>query len=290
MSTIQAALTGALLGGLYAVMAVGLSVSWGMLRVINLAHFGMILLGAYLTYQMTASWGIDPILTLVITVPLLFVLGAGLHWVYERTGLVEFTSLLVSFGVLIITIQVVHNQWTADFKRIPAPHNPYGTRSWFIGDTLALPLSTLVAFGFGVLLIGGGWVVLRYTFLGRALRAFAEDRAMAAAYGIDHRRLGMLLAGVAGATAAVAGMLWALGNTLIPDAPFEWIGIVFAVVILGGIGHVLGTLAAGMLVGVLASVASVLWENTASLLVVFLAIVLALLIRPQGLFVRRAFR
>src|ERR687896_783205 len=97
----------------------------------------------------------------------------------------------------------------------------------------------------------------------------------------------MLLAGLSGATAAVAGMLWALGNTLIPDAPFEWIGIVFAVVILGGIGHVLGTLAAGMLVGVLASVASVLWENTASLLVVFLVIVLALLIRPQGLFVRR---
>jgi branched-chain amino acid transport system permease protein len=286
MSTIQAAITGALLGGLYAVMAVGLSVSWGMLRVINLAHFGMILLGGYLSYQLAASWGIDPILGLVVTVPLMFLLGAGLHWVYERTGLVEFTSLLVSFGVLIITIQVVQNQWTADFKRIPAPHNPYGTRSWFIGE-IALPLSTLVAFGFGVALIGGSWVVLRYTFLGRALRAFAEDRAVAAAYGIDHRRLGMLLAGTSGATAAVAGMLWALGSTLFPDAPFEWIGIVFAVVILGGIGHVLGTLAAGMLVGVLASVASVLWENTASLLVVFLAIVLALLVRPQGLFVRR---
>jgi branched-chain amino acid transport system permease protein len=289
MSTIQAAVTGALLGGLYAVMAVGLSLSWGMLRVINLAHFGMILLGAYLSYQLAASWGIDPILSLVVTVPLMFLLGAGLHWVYERTGLVEFTSLLVSFGVLIITIQLVHNRWTADFKRIPAEHNPYGTRSWFIGDRLALPLSTLLAFGFGVVLIGGGWVVLRYTFLGRAMRAFAEDRPVAAAYGIDHRRLGMLLAGACGATAAVAGMLWALGSTLIPDAPFEWIGIVFAVVILGGIGHVLGTLAAGMLVGVLASVASVVWENTASLLVVFLVIVLALLVRPQGLFVRRAF-
>jgi branched-chain amino acid transport system permease protein len=290
MSTIQAALTGALLGGLYAVMALGLSVSWGMLKVINLAHFGMILLGGYLTFQLAESWGIDPLLSLVVTVPLLFLLGAGLHWVYERTGLVEFTSLLVSFGVLIITIQVVHNQWTADFKRIPAQHNPYGTRSWFLGDTLALPLSTLVAFGFGLVLVGGGWVVLRYTFAGRALRAFAEDRPVAAAYGIDHRRLGMLLAGVSGATAAVAGMLWALGNTLIPDAPFEWIGIVFAVVILGGIGHVLGTLAAGVVVGVLASVASVVWENTASLLVVFLVIVLALLVRPQGLFVRRALR
>jgi branched-chain amino acid transport system permease protein len=290
MSTLQAALTGALLGGLYAMMAVGLSVSWGMLRVINLAHFGMILLGAYLTYQLATSFGIDPIASLVVTVPLMFLLGAGLYWVYERTGLVEFSSLLVSFGVLIIIIQSVQNQWTADFKRIAAEHNPYGTRSWFLGSTLALPLSTLVAFGFGVVLIGGAALVLRSTFVGRALRAFAEDREVAAAYGIDHRRLGMLLAGVSGATAAVAGMLWALGSTLTPDAPFEWIGIVFAVVILGGIGHVLGTLAAGVLVGVLASLASVLWENTASLLVVFLAIVLALLVRPQGLFVRRAAR
>jgi branched-chain amino acid transport system permease protein len=92
---------------------------------------------------------------------------------------------------------------------------------------------------------------------------------------------------VSGATAAVAGTLWALGNTLVPDAPFEWIGIVFAVVILGGIGQVLGTLAAGVLVGALTSVASVVWESTASLLVVFVVIILALLVRPSGLFVRR---
>jgi len=289
MSTVQAALTGALLGGLYAMMAVGLSVSWGMLRVINLAHFGMILLGAYLTFEIASSWGLDPLLTLVVTGPLLAALGAGLHWVYERTGLVEFTSLLVSFGVMIIIIQLVHNTWSADFQKLAPEDNPYGTGSWFVGE-LAFPLPTLVAFGAGVVLIGAGWLALRTTFLGRALRAFAEDRDMAAAYGIDHRRLGMLLAAVSGATAAVAGTLWAVGNTLVPDAPFEWIGIVFAVVILGGIGQVLGTLAAGVLVGMLTSVASVVWESTASLLVVFLVIILALLVRPSGLFVRRVAR
>jgi branched-chain amino acid transport system permease protein len=289
MSTVQAALTGALLGGLYAMMAVGLSVSWGMLRVINLAHFGMILLGAYLTFEISSTWRLDPLLTLAVTVPLLAALGAGLHWVYERTGLVEFTSLLVSFGVMIMMIQLVHNTWSADFQKLPPAANRYGTGSWFIGE-LAFPLPTLVAFAAGVVLIGAGWVALRTTFLGRALQAFAEDREMAAAYGIDHRRLGMLLAGLSGATAAIAGMLWALGNTLVPDAPFEWIGIVFAVVILGGIGQVLGTLAAGVLVGMLTSVASVVWESTASLLVVFLVIILALLVRPSGLFVRRVAR
>ncbi|MPZ26053.1 MAG: branched-chain amino acid ABC transporter permease [Micromonosporaceae bacterium] len=289
MSAVQAALTGALLGGLYAMMAVGLSVSWGMLRVINLAHFGMILLGSYLSFALATSWQVDPLLTLLVTVPLLAALGAALHWVYERTGLVEFTSLLVSFGVMIIMIQLVHNIWSADFRRLAPELNRYGSGSWFVGE-LAFPLPTLVAFGAGVVLIGGGWLLLRTTFLGRALRAFAEDRDMAAAYGIDHRRLGMLLAGASGATAAVAGTLWALGNTLVPDAPFEWIGIVFAVVILGGIGQVLGTLAAGVLVGALTSVASVLWESTTSLLVVFLVIIIALLLRPAGLFVRGAAR
>ncbi|MFW6033709.1 MAG: branched-chain amino acid ABC transporter permease [bacterium] len=289
MNVAQALATGALLGGMYAMMAVGLSVSWGMLRIINLAHFGMILLGAYLTFQLATSWGLDPILTVVVTVPLMFALGAGLHWVYERTGLAEFTSLLVSFGVMIIIIQVVHNVWSADFRQMGPVVNPYGTESLFVGS-FAFPLPRLIAFAFGAAVIVGGWVLLRTTFVGRALRAFAEDRDMAAAYGIDHRRLGMLLAGVSGATAAVGGMLWALSYTLVPDAPFEWIGIVFAVVILGGIGQVLGTLAAGVLVGALYSVTSLLWETTASLLVVFMAIVLALLLRPYGLFVKAVAR
>lgn len=283
MTIAQAVISGALLGGMYAMMAVGLSVSWGMLRVINLAHFGLILLGAYLTYQIATSWGIDPILTIVVTAPLLFLIGAALHWVYDRAGLTEFTSLLVSFGVMIIIIQIVHNVWTADFRQLGPETNPYGTESLFIGS-LALPMPRLIAFVFGVIVIGSAWVLLRTTFTGRALRAFAEDRDMAAAFGIDHHRLSLLLAGASGATAAIAGMLWSLGFTLVPDAPFEWIGIVFAVVILGGIGQVLGTLAAGVLVGMLASTAAVLWEPTASLLVVFVAIVLALLLRPDGLF------
>ncbi|MPZ60802.1 MAG: branched-chain amino acid ABC transporter permease [Propionibacteriales bacterium] len=283
MSIVQALVTGAMLGGMYAMMAVGLSVSWGMLRIINLAHFGMILLGAYFTFQLGRWWGVDPILSILVTAPLLFLLGVGLHWVYERAGLAEFTSLLVSFGVMIITIQVVHNVWSADFRALGPQVNPYGTQSWFLGP-LVLPMPRLIAFGLGVAVIVGAWVLLRTTFTGRALRAFAEDRDMAAACGIDHGRLGMLLAGASGATAAIAGMLWALSFRLVPDAPFEWIGIVFAVVILGGIGQVLGTLVAGMLVGALASVTSLLWETTASLLVVFVAIVLALLLRPYGLF------
>jgi branched-chain amino acid transport system permease protein len=109
---------------------------------------------------------------------------------------------------------------------------------------------------------------------------------MAAAFGIDHARLALLLSGAAGATAAVAGMLYALGSSLTPSAAFEWIGIVFAVVILGGIGNVVGTFAAGAIVLMLAGVVSILWSPATAPLVVFAMIILALVFRPRGLFAR----
>jgi branched-chain amino acid transport system permease protein len=128
---------------------------------------------------------------------------------------------------------------------------------------------------------------LERTFTGRALRAFAQDPEIASAFGIDHRRLGMLLAGTAGATGALAGTLWAVGNPLTPASAFEWIGVVFAVVIVGGIGNVVGTLVAGALVLMLAALVSLIWSPSVAALAVFSAIVVTLLFRPQGLFARR---
>lgn len=289
MTTVQAALSGALVGGLFAVMAVGLSLTWGMLKIINLAHFGMIILGAYLTFQVTTSWGVDPIATLAVTIPLMFVFGALLHWAFDRFGVVEFGSLLVSFGILIIIVQTVTNVWSADFQRLTADVNPYATQAVTIGR-FAFPMPTLLAFGFAIVIVVGAHLALRRTFAGRALRAFAQDKEVAAAFGIDHRRLGMILAGASAASAAVAGMLFALGRALTPTAPFELIGVVFAVVILGGIGQVIGTLAAGVLVGTVSSVVAAVWSPSLSPFVVFSVIVLALLFRPYGLFARAGAR
>jgi branched-chain amino acid transport system permease protein len=282
---LQAALTGVLIGGLYALMAAGLSVSWGVLRIINLTHFGLILLGAYLTFQLATTWEIDPLLTLVVTVPALFAAGAALQWGFDRLAVTELNSLLLSFGLLVVIVQAVSNVWTADFLRIPAALNPYATRSVALGR-LIFPLPTLFAFALAVAIIGGAQVALQRTFIGRALRAFAQDRTIAAAFGIDHRRIGLLLAGVAGATAAVAGMLVALSSALTPVSAFEWFGTVFAVVILGGIGNVLGTLAAGLLVGALSGLVSVVASPAAEPFVLFSAIIVALLVRPHGLFTR----
>lgn len=285
MDTLQAGLSGMLVGGLYALMAAGLSITWGVLRIINLIHFGLILLGAYLTFQLASSWHIDPILTLAITMPALFVLGAAVQWTFDRLAISELSSLLISFGLLIVIVQGISNLWSADFRQLTAAVNPYATRSISLGGGgLVFPVPTLLAFGLAVALIGGAHVALRRTFTGRALRAFAQDRAIAAAFGIDHRRIGVLLAGAAGATAAAAGMLFAMSSALTPATAFEWFGTVFAVVILGGIGHLLGTLVAGVLVGALGAVVTVLVSAAAEPFVLFSTIVLVLLLRPQGLF------
>lgn len=289
MNIVQAVLSGALIGGLYALMAVGLSVTWGVLRVINLAHFGLILIGAYLTFQIATSWGIDPLLSLLVTGPAMFVAGAGLQWIFDRLALSEFNSLLVSFGLLIIIIQLSGNIWSADFRRMTAQVNPYATQSVTIGR-LVFGVPTLFAFVLAGIVVLGAHLVLRHTFAGRAMRAIAQDSAVAGAFGVNHRRLSLALGGVVGLTAALAGTVFALSNAITPDTAYEWFGTVFAVVILGGVGEVVGTFAAGILVGVLSGVVAVVWSPATAPFVLFTAIILALLLRPRGLFATGAVR
>lgn len=285
MNVLQGIISGGLIGGLYALMAVGLSSTWGILRVINVMHFALILIASYLTFQLSTSWGWDPLLTLVISVPVLFVLGAGIQFIYDVFHLEEFNSLLVSFGLLIVVIQATTLVWTADFRAIPSDGNAYVTGSIHLGR-LVLPYTTLVAFIAAVIIIVGAHLILVRTFLGRAMRAFSQDRPVAAAFGIHDRRLALIVAGGAGATASVAGAIFMLGNHVAPTVPYSWFGIVFAVVILGGIGNLLGTLWAGIGIGMLSGAVATVWSPSAEPLVLFLAIALALVLRPEGLFTR----
>jgi branched-chain amino acid transport system permease protein len=286
VTELQASIFGALTGGLFALMALGLSMVWGFLRIINLAHFAMVLLGTYLTIELASEYGMSPVATILVTAPIMFVVGAAIHLGYEKLKVSELNSLLISYGLLIITVQVVTNVWTADFQRLDPAINPLSTQAVTIGR-LAFPAPTLLAAGFGIVLAVAANLVLGRTYPGRALQAFGQDREIASAFGVDHRRLGALLAGAAGASAAIAGMLVAVGESVIPDSAFEWIGRVFAIVILGGIGNVTGTLYAGFLVGAAYGLTSVVWSPSAAPLVVFSLVVLSLLFRPAGLFPRK---
>lgn len=281
----QALISGILLGGLYAILAIGLSLSWGMLKVINLAHFALAFLAAYVTYQLTTSFGADPFLSLLVTVPLFFVIGVGLQWFFNKFDVSEFNSLLVSFGLFIILQAVMTALWSADFRRIDASANPYMGRSFWIGP-FALPLPQLGAFAAALVISGLTIYVLNSTYPGKALRAISQDRDIAAAFGVDYQKMSMLLMGVSTAYAAMAGLFIAMIFALFPEAGIEWIGVIFAVVILGGLGNVPGVLGAGVLIGVVQALTSTIADPGVAPLVTFTLLIAALLFKPEGLFIR----
>lgn len=282
---IQAGVSGVMIGGLYAIMALGLSLTWGLLKVINLAHFALILLGAYATFEFTSSTGVDPLVALVIIVPGMFVVGVAIQWVIEWFEVDELNSLLLTFGLFIIAVRLITNVWSADFRRIADDDNPYATSAVFIGS-IAFPVPLLIAIGAAVVIAAAAFVVLRRTYFGKALRALAHDREIAAAFGVDYRRIGIVAAGIGASLGGVAGTLIAINQSIFPQLAFEWIGLIFTVVILGGIGNLLGAVAAGVLIGAVSGVVGVAWTPQGSPLVVFVALIVALLVRPNGLFGR----
>lgn len=283
----QGIVTGVLIGGLYALMSLGLSLSWGALKIINLAHFSFILFSAYLVYQLTLSLGVDPLLVTAVVVPLFFGAGALMQVFFHKAKVDEFKSLIITFGVFIILQSVMQTIWSADFRRIGSEFNGYGSGSLFIGG-VALPYPVLIAFIVTVGIAVVMSLVLSRTYFGKAVRAVAQDADMARAFGVDPNRVAILLSGLSGAFSAMAGVFIAIGQTLFPALAVSWFGIVFSVVILGGLGNTLGALVAGVIVGVAAGVAAVLWGPLAAPLVTFVILIAALLFRPQGLLTSRS--
>ncbi len=280
---IQGLVSGVLLGGLFALMALGFSLMWRYLRVINLVHFSMILLAAYLTFHFSKTSGLDPWIALLFTVPLFAVFGALVQWVFHRFQVSVFNSLLVAFGMFVIIEGIIRNVWGADFLRIPADVSPYATMSVSV-EGIALPVARLIAFGLAIPLSLAGALFLERSYVGKALRAVSEDPGVAIAFGVNFGRVSLLVAAASGASGAIAGTLVAVSGTLFPNASQEWIGIVFAVVILGGIGSPTGAVAAAVLIGAISGVVSVAWAPAAAPLLAFAVLILVLLWRPHGLF------
>jgi len=283
----QAIVSGILIGGLYAIMAVGISLTWGALKIINLAHFSFILLGAYVTYQFSTSLEVDPLLALLVVIPGGFLAGALMQIFFERAKVDEFQSLIITFGIFIIFQSVTRTIWSADFRRIGPEFNRYESMSFFVGD-VAVQVAPLIAFGAALAIAVGMYLLLSRSYFGKAVRAIVDDPEIARAYGIDVRRVAVVLSGIATAFSATAGVFIALFQSLSPNMSFGWFGVVFSVVILGGLGSAAGALGAGVIVGVAAGVATTEWGPLTAPLVTFLILIAALLFRPQGLFTRRS--
>jgi branched-chain amino acid transport system permease protein len=273
----QSVLSGIFIGGLYGLLGLGLSLSWGLLRLINLAHFALAFLGAYLTYTLASRVGLDPIASLLVVAPAFFGIGVAFQALFARFGVTQFGSLLVTFGLTVIIESLIQWIWTADFRRL---ESAYGTASWRIGP-LFLPVAELLALVTAIALAALAWAWLRFTWVGKGLRACAEDPQIAAAFGVNHRRLALVLSGASAAFAGVAGAFVALIYTLAPAQIYAWIGVVFAAVILGGLGNPVGPLVAGVIIGVSEALTMALTAPAWAPLVSFTLLILVLVLRPD---------
>jgi branched-chain amino acid transport system permease protein len=272
----QSVLSGVFVGALYGLLGLGLGLSWGLLRTINLTHFAFAFLSAYLCYQMVLSLHLDPMLTLALIVPLMFVLGAGLHWLADRFRLTPLSSLLLTFGFMGIAESLMQWFWTADPRKL---ESSYGDQKLRLG-TLYLPIPELMTLVFAVVVTLVAYAVLRHTDLGKALRASAEDAPVAASFGINQRRNSFLLAGTCAALAGVAGVCIALTTSISPSQMYAWVGVVFAAVMLGGLGSALGPLVAGIIIGVSEAVTMAVTSPSWAPLVSFTLLIVILLLRP----------
>jgi branched-chain amino acid transport system permease protein len=273
----QSTVSGILTGALYGLIGLGLSLSWGYLRLINLAHFALAFLGAYLTYQLVGALGWHPVAAAALIVPVFFVAGALMQSVFSRFAVGEFGSLLVTLGLTVIVESAIQWFWTADFRRLELGHAMPSLR---LGP-LYVPVIEAAMLAVAVALALGTWAWLRFSWTGKAMRASAENPAIAAAFGVDHRRLALLLSGIAASCAGVAGIFIAMIHTLTPSQIFAWMGVVFAVVILGRLGNPIGVLVAGIAIGVSEALTMAVTAPSWAPMVSFTLLIAMLLLRPR---------
>jgi branched-chain amino acid transport system permease protein len=272
----QSILSGIFIGALYGLIGLGLGLTWGLLRQINLAHFGLVFLSAYLSYHMASVWGIDPLLTLLLLPPLFFCVGVAMQWALARFQISPFNSLLVTFGITVVIESAIQGIWTADFRRMETHYNDLK----FSVGSLYIPVPELLTLVIAVTLSISIWAVMRFTDLGKAMRAMAEDGPIASAFGINQKGMSLMLAGVCAALAAVAGICLALTFTLTPSQIFAWVGVVFAAVMLGGLGSALGPLVAGIIIGVSEAITMAVAAPSWAPIVSFSLLIVMLLFRP----------
>jgi branched-chain amino acid transport system permease protein len=286
---LQAIVDGVLTGGVYALMAAGLTLIFGVMDIINIAQGAMVVLGAYLSYELSVHIGIGLLPGLLITVPVMFVLGVVLEFFFmrrlreqDRTGM----SILVTFAVAILIEGILSAIYGVDYVQL---HASYVNSSVHVLG-FYLPYIYLIGFALAVgLLIALYWVLYRTQF-GRAVRASLQNRTAADLIGINVNRTRTISVGIGVAVTAVGGMVFGATNAFNPNSGYDLISRLLAIVILGGMGSIGGAMAAAIFILVVIDVVAVAWSPTWAPLVFFAALVLVLSVRPQGLFGSAAVR
>jgi len=275
---------GVLLGGLYVVIALGLSLVFGVMKVINVAHGDLVILGSYLAFVASTSWGLDPILSLVVGIPLFFIMGIFIEkfLLHRAFRMSVDAALIVTFGISLIIQNGAQLVWTPLSRGLMTS---YTLESLKIGDVY-LPVVYLVDFVMALVVVLAVHQFLKRTYLGQAITAASQDSETAQLMGINPDRVYQIAFGIAMALAAIAGVSLALTFPFTPKSGVSFLIIAFGVIILGGLGSMVGTFIGGMIFGLSQTLGGHFLGPTGQLLVPFVMVLVVLTIRPQGLFGR----
>jgi branched-chain amino acid transport system permease protein len=286
---LQAIVDGVLTGGVYALMAAGLTLIFGVMDIINIAQGAMVVLGAYLSYELETKAGIPLLPGLLLTVPAMFVLGMAMEFFFmrrvresERTAM----SILVTFAVAIVIEGILSAVFGVDYVQL---HASYVDKSVYLLG-FYLPWIYVIGFGLAVVLMAALYFVLYRTKFGRAVRASLQNRTAADLIGINVNRTRTIAVGIGVAITAVGGFAFGATTSFNPNSGYDLISRLLAIVILGGMGSIGGAMAAAVLLLVINDVVAVAWSPTWAPLVFFAVLVIVLSIRPQGLFGRSGVR
>jgi branched-chain amino acid transport system permease protein len=275
----QVIVSGILAGALYAMVALGLALIYGVMRVINIAHGPLLMLGAYITFFLYDRFGMNPYLTVPISMVIIFVLGAVLErgLVFRVVDAPELSSLLLTFGMSIALVNLAQLVFTSDLRAVE-----FLTGSYLLGP-FAFSKSRLIAFVFAAAVTGLAFVGLQRTRIGKAIRATSQSREVAMVCGIDVQRIHLITFGLASALAAAGGSLIAVVVAIQPEMGAVWTFKSFLVIVLGGAGNYPGALVGGLLLGVVEQLASLFLTTQLSEAVAYVLLVVVLLVRPAGL-------
>ena len=280
---INAVISGILIGAFYAAVTAGITISFGILDIVNIAHPAFIILGSYIAYIVNATFGLDPIITAIIVSPAFYALGAAIYQIYyvsfEKRGQELMRGLAFFFGLLFITEVTLVLYFGVDYRYVEAR---------YIGPTLHfgyldIPLRILVPCLVSLLLIAVLQLFLTRTFIGRAIMAVAQDQLALKLLAVDPIRIKRIAFGISIASASLAGAFLIIIQPVEPSVGREYIGRVFAICVLGGMGSLPGTVIAAMLVGIVESLTSTFYGPSWAPAVSFGFLLLTLALRPAGL-------
>ena len=283
---VNAIVSGILIGGFYAAVTAGVSLSFGILDIVNIAHPAFIILGSYAAYIVNVSLGLDPILVGIVMMPAFYALGAGIYQIYyvsfEKRGQESLRGLAFFFGLLFITEVSLVLYFGVDYRYVEAR---------YIGPTMHLgaidmPLRILVPFLVSLLMMAALELLLTKSFVGRAIMAVSQDQLALRLMAIDPIRIKRIAFGISIATASLAGAFLIVIQPVEPSVGREYIGRVFAICVLGGMGSLPGTVIAAMLIGIFESLTATFYGPSWAPAVSFGFLLLTLAVRPAGLFGR----